>query len=494
MQSYQEQELSLHRLLQLSAATPDYVQVKPKGFKTILQSTVEFLEAHNIHADLLVKLPVGNAWNEDVWRYGQGLMPPCRLFRFLRPDPDLPAAGSNEVIVPLRDTSTWRGEYFMVIQSEAFVAMVVAHRMQPLSASPQGKGQRLPQERQPDDDDDMAAPLEEVAAARSSYLSVCCSVNPDLIAAVVSAIRGHIDQGVAAGDLDSALVDLSSQWSLPSPGQLTLVDRWLSWQLRRQEQLRQSASTYRRQAMGLASLSSQNEALLTTLRLKDDFLNTVGQELRTPLTTIKTALTLLDSPHLKPPQRQRYMEMISHECDRQSALISGVLDLLQVETSVNQIQPSPLNLVETVPPVVSTYQPLAEEKGIMLAYTIPRQMPAVSCPDSWMRQMMIHLLNNSLKYTPSGGQVWVTAQCAAEAVEIEVRDTGIGISAADLPRIFDHFFRGRNLPPDATEGAGLGLSIVQQLLLYCGGSVVARSQPEGGTTVVLRLPIHQEQP
>jgi signal transduction histidine kinase len=495
MQSYQEQEVSLHRILQLSAATPDYVQVKPKGFKAILQSTVEFLEAQNIQAHLLVKLPVGNAWNEDVQRYSQGLEPPHRVFRFLRPDPDLPPAAGTEVILPLRDGYTWRGDYFMVIQSEVFAAMVVAHRLQPLSASPLGE-RPAPH----DDDDDLPSPLDEVVAARSSYLSVCCSANPDLVATVVRAIGKPMEQALAAGDLDPALADVSRQWPQPSPGQaptpayLALVDRWLNWQLRRQEHLRQSASTYRRQALGLSSLSSQNEALMNTLRLKDDFLNTVGQELRTPLTTIKTALTLLDSPHLKPPQRQRYLEMISHECDRQSALISGVLNLLQVETSVNQTQPDPLNLVETVPPVVSTYQPLAEEKGVMLAYTIPSQMPAVSCPDSWLRQIMIHLLNNSLKYTPSGGQVWVTAHSTNDYAEIEVRDTGIGISASDLPRIFDHFYRGRNLPPDATEGAGLGLSIVRQLLLYCGGTVVARSQPESGTTMVVRLPIHHEQP
>lgn len=92
---------------------------------------------------------------------------------------------------------------------------------------------------------------------------------------------------------------------------LDMVDRWLMWQLRNQENLRQYAANYRQQALQMSTLSSQNEVLLNTLRLKDEFLNTVGQELRTPLTTIKTALTLLDSPQIKPPQRQRYMDMIS---------------------------------------------------------------------------------------------------------------------------------------------------------------------------------------
>jgi two-component system, OmpR family, phosphate regulon sensor histidine kinase PhoR len=410
----------------------------------------------------------------------------------LRPDPQAaPAAlaGGNQVVVPLHNSQTWRGDYFLLVQSETFAVMVVAHRMQPLSASPLVDSQRLTPERDRDPDDEEGG---EVMAARSSYLSVCCSLNPNLVATVMRAIGHSIAQGVANGDIDAATAEYLSSPSLEQPSnEPALVDRWLTWQLKRQEHLRQLASTYRRQALSTASLSSQNEVLMNTLRLKDDFLNTVGQELRTPLTTIKTALTLLDSPHLKPPQRQRYMEMIGHECDRQSALISGVLNLLQVETSLNQAQLAPLNLAETVPPIVSTYQPLAEEKGIRLAYTIPGQVPAVSCPDSWLRQIMIHLLNNSLKYTPSGGRVWVTARKVREYAEIEVRDTGMGIAASELPSIFDHFYRGRNLPPDEIEGAGLGLSIVRQLLLYCGGNVVARSQPAEGTTMVVRLPFHQ---
>jgi len=125
----------------------------------------------------------------------------------------------------------------------------------------------------------------------------------------------------------------------------------------------------------------------------------------------------------------------------------------------------------------------------MLAYTIPNDLPRVSCPEAWLRQVMIHLLNNSLKYTGSEGKVWVTAHRHDDFVEINVRDTGTGISPSDLPRIFDHFYRGRNLPPEETEGAGLGLSIVQQLLMYCGGTIVVNSQVGRGSSFVVRLPV-----
>jgi signal transduction histidine kinase len=106
-------------------------------------------------------------------------------------------------------------------------------------------------------------------------------------------------------------------------------------QVQRQEEAWQRNATYRRQADLVEILEIQKEELSNALRSKADFINTVGQELRTPLTTIKTALTLLNSPSLKPPQRQRYMELIEKECDRQSSLITSLLDLVQLDQAVS---------------------------------------------------------------------------------------------------------------------------------------------------------------
>jgi len=501
MQPFYKSSVALQQLLQSSAATPEYIQVKAKGFKAILQSIAEFLETYQIQANLFIKLPAGDTWQPDLQRYGQTLESGHQIFRFVRALPGTrdPVATASEVILPLRDANTWRGEYFIVIQAKTFASLLVAHRLQPLSAAAEpgndDNGDNAPQDfaefssHRPSRD-----PL---PSYRSTYLSVCLSINPIVLRTVMDAIQQQAKQ-VAVAEKTPILIDLVNQWvtycptvDTASTGFLTMVDRWLAWQLRLQENLRQSASTYRQQAMGASSLSSQNEVLINTLRLKDAFLNTVGQELRTPLTTIKTALTLLDSPHLKPQQRQRYMEMISHECDRQSALISGVLNLLQMETSIDQAQLAPVYLVDTVPPMVSTYQPLAEEKGIMLAYTIPSHLPRVGCPDAWLRQIMIHLLNNSIKYSTSGSEVWVVARQTEDFAEIEVRDTGLGIAAGDLPHIFDYFYRGRNLPPEATEGAGLGLSIVQQLVMFCGGTITVNSQPARGSRFVVKLPVYR---
>ena len=131
----------------------------------------------------------------------------------------------------------------------------------------------------------------------------------------------------------------------------------------------------------------------------------------------------------------------------------------------------PVRLSDIVPGVVSTYQPLAQEKGIMLAYTVPQDLPEVSCLSAWLKQIVINLLHNSIKFTPTGGQVWVRSRLQGDYVQLEFRDTGIGIPTSEIPKIFDRFYRVRPVAGEDAGGAGLGLTIVQQLLLRCSGSI-----------------------
>jgi signal transduction histidine kinase len=144
-----------------------------------------------------------------------------------------------------------------------------------------------------------------------------------------------------------------------------------------------------------------------------------------------------------------------------------------------------------LPGVDSTYQPLAQEKGVMLAYVVPEDLPPVSCSTNWLRQIVIKLLHNSIKFTPQGGQVWVRARQQGDLVQIEFRDSGIGIASADLPRIFNRFYRVRGIPEDS-NGVGLGLAIVQQLLLRCGGSIGVKSKQGEGSIFTVQLPIYQQ--
>lgn len=227
--------------------------------------------------------------------------------------------------------------------------------------------------------------------------------------------------------------------------------------------------------------------------LKDESIAHLMQELCTPLTNIKTALKLLESPGIKQIQRQRYLGLIRGECDRQSALINGVTRLLAIDRSPDSAEIVPIQLSQIIPGIVSTYQPLAEEKGIRLGYTIPDDLPIISYVESWLRQITINLLHNGIKYTPDGGQVFVRASVQGEYIQLEFRDTGIGISPPEIPKIFDRFYRIRHSQSQNSSGAGLGLTIVQNILIRCGGSISVTSQVGAGSKFRVLLPIQPQQ-
>jgi two-component system, OmpR family, phosphate regulon sensor histidine kinase PhoR len=221
---------------------------------------------------------------------------------------------------------------------------------------------------------------------------------------------------------------------------------------------------------------------------KDELIAHLMQELCTPITNIKTALKLLESPVLKQLQRKRYLELIRGECDRQNSLINGAVRLLALERSPQKIGIESIQLAQIIPGLVSTYQPLAEEKGIKLGYKISEDLPQIYCVEVWLRQIAIELLHNGIKYTQKGGQVFVQASLQDEYVQLEFRDTGIGIPATELPKIFDRFYRVRNFSNEDNNSAGLGLTIVQNILIRCGGSISVVSQVGSGSKFRVLLP------
>jgi signal transduction histidine kinase len=421
----------------------------------------------NLSAQLWVKLPTNAVWREALQRYSEVVTPKPQIYilshKPLPPEPWY-------TVVPLSDRHPLRGEYGLVLLSSSAAAVVLAQRQE------------------------AEAVATEMGEAVRSHVELTTTVNPERVRYAVGELQQLVKAAVADHPDRQDLQRLLQRWHqdvvVPKEVDPVLVDSLLAQQWQHQVQWRQEAQALRQQAMAATDLSTQNAALLNTLRLKDDFLNSVGQALRTPLTTIKMALPLLGSSQLKPDHRRRYLDTIHQECDRQSTLISSVLDLLQIEMSLGTAVPAPIQLFDVVPGVVSTYQPIAQEKGVRLAYTIPNTLPCVACPEVWIRQIMIHLLHNSIKYTETGGEVWVTAQATREDwVTLTVRDTGTGIASQDLPLIFDHFYRGRH--GQADDGAGLGLTIVQQLLLYCGGRIRVDSQVGQGSQFHVQLPLYR---
>lgn len=222
------------------------------------------------------------------------------------------------------------------------------------------------------------------------------------------------------------------------------------------------------------------------------FLLDATRELGIPLTHMKTALRLLESLQHKREQRQRYLDLLKQECDRQNSLLTGLQELLQIDQfplgdDTNEF----VRIEDCVPGVVSTYQPIAEEKGIALGYTIPRDYPAIACSAADLRTILQHLLHNSLKFTPKGGKVYVKAHCQEQTIDLAVSDTGCGIEMPDIPHLFDCFYRGRNVAA-ANQGAGLGLTIVQRLVKRRGGTIKVNSHPGRGSYFYVKLPINAD--
>lgn len=512
MKSSSLQDVSLYELALSSEQPPHPLQLSPTTFKSLISLLIDLLLEKQIPATVWMKLPRGDVWQAEVERFRRSAVAPHTIYAFgsNRNEPPKPSSSlaaqmgilsaelgsemdscssiefqlmsaetdaliddqgiiaaaqpdtAHSVFLPIHSEIQLRREYFVLILSEEFSVLVLAHRPRTVRS---GQERSTPHEDIPADTSLDASPDEE---ERKHLLLTLCSFDSATIQKVLTGIHLAIASSVPHNQQQEELTSLLLNWSqVTAPANKVHLDpsilsQLMVRQIQRQEEMWHRTAGYRRQAEAASALQLENEELQNAIRLKDEFLKNVGQELRTPLSSMKTALTLLSSPTLKPPQRQRYMDMLTQECDRQGSLITSVLDLLQLENVDDHTATQPIRLSDVVPGIVSTYQPLAQEKGIMLAYTIPEELPMVTCTTPWLRQIVINLLHNGIKFTPQGGQVWVKAKQQGEFVQIDVRDTGVGIAQSDIPKIFDRFYRVRHGQGDDTSGAGLGLSIVQR--------------------------------
>lgn len=521
------QAVSLYELVTTAEPLLEPVQVSPAIFKAVIGTMIDLLIDHQISATLWVKLPATAAWQDDIQRYCHATS--GKVYYLTSPQADssnlsdmtsldsVPISAAESVVdMPVEDSDAelsvalesvsllsadtknhpilltlgsdvFRREYFVIVVSDQWCSVVLAHR--PRSSQPitdvQAASDPMPRANTGSTDISF---LEEPVSERKHPLLLINSLTGETVYQLLVALREVIvTTELHAASPTVVWPDYDACRGLVA--QPTWIASLLARQLQHQEELWRQVVSYRRQASTLEALRSQNQALLQELRQKDEFLNNVGQELRTPLTTMKTALTLLNSPTLKPSQRQRYMQLLSSECDRQSSLITSMLDLVQLDYIADHDCLQPVQIIDIIPGVVSTYQPLAQERGLMLAYTIPEDLPAVLCLPTWLRQITVNLLHNAIKFTLAGGRVWVKARPQGDYVQIEFQDSGVGIPAHEIPKIFDRFYRVRHADVDDVSGVGLGLTIVQQILLRCGGSISVKSRVDEGSTFNVLLPI-----
>ncbi len=229
-------------------------------------------------------------------------------------------------------------------------------------------------------------------------------------------------------------------------------------------------------------------------RLKSEFVATVSHELRTPMTSIKGFLDLLlmgVAGELDAEQR-RYLNIVRQNTDRLEMLVVDLLDLSRIEAGKVHLRFQPLEadalLAELQQYVEHRCQ--EEEKRLSVHLEAPSELPRLWGDPERVRQILANLVDNAYSYTPTGGEVWLRARAAGAMIEIEVTDTGIGISLDEQARIFERFYRGEQALIMGVSGAGLGLSIALHMVEMHGGRLWVTSEgiPGKGSTFTVALP------
>jgi two-component system sensor histidine kinase BarA len=268
-------------------------------------------------------------------------------------------------------------------------------------------------------------------------------------------------------------------------------------------------SNFRELSEKTENLQQAYDKLKELDRLKSTFLATMSHELRTPLTSIIGYSEMLASGmagELTPTQRE-FVDTVRTKGDQLLELILTLLDVAKTEQDKVRLTLAPVDPAELVSDVLRTVSPQAAKKNIQLEHRIEARLPTLRGDKTRLRQVLINLLDNALKFTPKGGAVQVeVGLCAApsasdgspgmvllgtpdRALQFVVRDNGIGIPEAEHERIFDAFYQVDGSATREHGGTGLGLSIVKRLVEAHGGKVELESARGQGTTFRVRIPL-----
>jgi two-component system phosphate regulon sensor histidine kinase PhoR len=228
-------------------------------------------------------------------------------------------------------------------------------------------------------------------------------------------------------------------------------------------------------------------ALRRLERLRRELTANVSHELRTPLTSIKGfAETLLGGAMRDEATARRFLEIIDKEADRLVKLVDDLLDLSRLEDKRISLQLGQVEVGTLVDETLARLRPLAGQRTIDVQAP-PTAVVALADRDR-LSQVLTNLLDNAIKFTPDGGRITVGWRCTNGEVEISVSDSGPGIPEADLPRIFERFYKADRARPAHPGGSGLGLAITKHIVEAHGGRIAVRSSPGTGTTFTVTLP------
>lgn len=222
--------------------------------------------------------------------------------------------------------------------------------------------------------------------------------------------------------------------------------------------------------------------------VKKDFVANVSHELRTPLASIKGyAETLLGGGTDDKKALREFLKIIDKHATRMSLLIDDLLTLSRLESHQSSLLLERVDINELVRSATEGLKKQAKDKGITLEMDLRKGLPHAVGDRKSLEQVMVNLLDNAIKYTQQGGRVGVSVSARSREIRVDVRDTGIGIPKADIPRIFERFYRVDKARSREVGGTGLGLAIVKHIIQGLNGRVWVQSEQGKGSTFSFTL-------
>lgn len=238
-------------------------------------------------------------------------------------------------------------------------------------------------------------------------------------------------------------------------------------------------------------LSRANEKLRGLDKMKSEFVSLATHQLRTPLSGVRWSLSMLLNGEMGEltPEQKVYIMKTYESNNRMITLINDMLQADRIDAGTIRFRFTPTNLLYLFENILAELKPLAAKRNLTLNFKADKDLPELLIDAENMRIVLQNLIDNAIKYSYEGGKVDIFVKKEAQEVKISVTDQGIGIPLLDQANIFNRFFRAPNALHTETDGSGLGLYIVKNIIDRHHGTINFQSQPNKGTTFYITLPL-----
>lgn len=225
-------------------------------------------------------------------------------------------------------------------------------------------------------------------------------------------------------------------------------------------------------------------------KMRDQFIDAATHELRTPLANIKAySETLATCQTIDVDQQKEFCNIINSEVTRLARFVDDLLSISSMESGSLTIERQKTDSARMFAEVISKVEPLMKQKEIEFEVHLPEKMQELQLDKDKIVAVLVNLLGNAAKYTPSGGRVSLRVKLDADQLQVAVEDTGMGIAADELPKVFEKFFRSADPRVQSETGTGLGLALAREVVRMHGGDITAESQLDQGSTFTAAIPV-----